>query len=142
MKKNTQNEKGMTLVEILAALVILGIVFIGFMSVFPQMTLFNAKTKDKLETMNLAKQELVELQESNHLLFDKSFFELTSDYERYIYDEKGYRFEVDYYIQPDLKRDSDVAGSISLNKVHIKVKKEGASKQDSIISETYGYFTQ
>lgn len=55
------NDRGMTLVEILAALVILGILFIGIMSIFPQMTLFNAKTETKLDTMNLARQEMAEL---------------------------------------------------------------------------------
>ena len=60
MKKTNflTNRKGLTLVEVLAALVILGIVFIGIMSVFPQMTLFNEKTETKLDTMNLARQEM------------------------------------------------------------------------------------
>lgn len=61
MKKTNDfltNRKGLTLVEVLAALVILGIVFIGVMSVFPQMTLFNEKTETKLDTMNLARQEM------------------------------------------------------------------------------------
>ena len=49
-----KGESGLTLVEVLAALVILGIVFIGFMMIFPQMTMFNKRTETKLETMNLA----------------------------------------------------------------------------------------
>ncbi|MDX1700670.1 MAG: type II secretion system protein [Melioribacteraceae bacterium] len=61
-KNNTQ--KGLTLVEVLAALVILGIVFVGFMTVFPQMTLFNAKTETKLDTMNLAREEMTEFVEN------------------------------------------------------------------------------
>ncbi|WP_422123042.1 type II secretion system protein J [Planococcus sp. X10-3] len=52
------NEKGLTLVEVLAALVILGILFVGIMTIFPQMTLFNEKTEAKLDTMNLARQEM------------------------------------------------------------------------------------
>lgn len=55
------NDKGLTLVEILAAVVILSILSIGIMSIFPQMTLFNAKTETKLDTMNLARQEMAEL---------------------------------------------------------------------------------
>ena len=62
-KYNTQ--KGLTLVEVLAALVILGIVFVGFMTVFPQMTLFNAKTETKLDTMNLAREEMTKFIESS-----------------------------------------------------------------------------
>lgn len=60
MRSHKGNEKGMTLVEILAALVILGIVFIGFMTVFPQMTKFNEKTGTKLETMHEARNLLHE----------------------------------------------------------------------------------
>jgi prepilin-type N-terminal cleavage/methylation domain-containing protein len=52
-----RDEKGLTLVEILATLVILGIVFIGIMTLFPQMTLFNERTEVKLDTMNVARQE-------------------------------------------------------------------------------------
>lgn len=59
--KGVTTEKGLTLVEVLAALVILGIVFIGIMTVFPQMTLFNNKTEAKLDTMNLARQEMVNI---------------------------------------------------------------------------------
>ena len=59
--KQWKTEKGLTLVEVLAALVILGIVFIGIMTVFPQMTTFNAKTEVKLDTMNLARQEMASL---------------------------------------------------------------------------------
>ncbi|TWT08347.1 type II secretion system protein [Planococcus sp. CPCC 101016] len=55
------NDKGLSLVEVLAAVVILGILFIGIMSIFPQMTLFNAKTETKLDTMNLARQEMAEI---------------------------------------------------------------------------------
>ncbi|MGE6488273.1 type IV pilus modification PilV family protein [Paenisporosarcina sp. NPDC076898] len=57
---NLSKQSGLTLVEVLAALVIMGIVFIGIMTVFPQMTLFNAKTETKLDTMNIARQEMSE----------------------------------------------------------------------------------
>lgn len=56
-----KSQQGLTLVEVLAALVILGIVFVGIMTVFPQMTLFNNKTEAKLDTMNLARQEMVNI---------------------------------------------------------------------------------
>lgn len=59
--KKLKSQQGLTLVEVLAALVILGIVFVGIMTVFPQMTLFNNKTEAKLDTMNLARQEMVSI---------------------------------------------------------------------------------
>jgi len=59
--ENYYTQKGLTLVEVLAALVILGIVFIGFMTIFPQMSLVNEKTETKLDTMNLAREEMSKL---------------------------------------------------------------------------------
>ena len=43
----------------------MGIVFIGIMTVFPQMTLFNLKTETKLDTMNIARQEMAEFIENS-----------------------------------------------------------------------------
>lgn len=62
-KRWSSNERGLTLVEVLAALVILGILFVGIMTIFPQMTLFNEKTEAKLDTMNLARQEMAAITE-------------------------------------------------------------------------------
>ena len=64
-KCSGNNEKGLTLVEVLAALVILGILFVGIMTIFPQMTLFNEKTEAKLDTMNLARQEMAAITAQN-----------------------------------------------------------------------------
>ncbi|NYF25032.1 prepilin-type N-terminal cleavage/methylation domain-containing protein [Sporosarcina sp. JAI121] len=139
MKKYIHNEKGLTLVEILAALVILGIVFIGFMNVFPQMTLFNAKTQDKLVTMNLAKQELVELQMTTNKLLNISPSPQKGPFKRYIYSQDGYQFEVDYFDTPDLLKDPNATDSKALYKIHIKVKAKDAIKDGPVISEIYGY---
>ena len=66
MKKNMNyQQNGFTLVEVLAALVILGILFTGFMTIFPQMTLFNEKTEVKLDTMSLIREELVVVQNNS-----------------------------------------------------------------------------
>ncbi|WP_275669722.1 type IV pilus modification PilV family protein [Planococcus salinus] len=61
LQANSKNEQGLTLVEVLAALVVLGILFVGIMTIFPQMTVFNAKTETKLDTMNLARQEVAKI---------------------------------------------------------------------------------
>ena len=125
MKKQFQSESGMTLVEILAALVILGIVFIGFMTVFPQMTAFNQKTDDKLETMNLAKKELAywKRKEGAYSLSD---FDDTNE-RVMIGEDKVRRFpghvensEIDFYESEDLIGNSD-QDSVSLHKIHIKI---------------------
>lgn len=135
MKKKFQNDNGMTLVEILAALVILSIVFIGFMTVFPQMTAFNEKTGNKLETMNSAKMELADWKGG---IYSISYFDQYPEVT--INGEKVRRFpgkvensEIDFYELEDLKGNSH-EDSVSLHKIHIKILREG-----KIISETYGY---
>jgi len=135
---NKLNEKGMTLVEVLATLVLLGIVFVGFMSVFPQMTSFNKITETKLETMNLARKELgIILSEPPREDFIK---EVNKSVKDRIWTDKynraEYSVEVDYYTNPDLKPSIIIAkaGQVSLYKIHIKV-----IKDDHQISETFGY---
>ena len=135
-----KNDRGMTLVEVLAALVILGIVFIGFMTMFPQMSLFNEKTGAKLETMNLAKRELASLEDISDLeakVFPETG-KLENDIKRYEYNNEEdansvYRYIIDLYVAAAL--DGEGQG-VSLHKIHIKVLKD---EDDKIISETFGF---
>ena len=150
--KRGMGEGGMTLVEVLAALVILGIVFIGFMMIFPQMTTFNMKTGTKLETMNIARQEIVEIQDS--LAFKNTFDEAgikaiiqgiepagervvksTSTQNNIItisYTKSKHDYEIDVFTNQDLPKSQ--AGNSFLNKVHLKVMVAGKFN-----SETFGY---
>lgn len=131
------NEKGLTLVEILAALVILGIVFVGFMTIFPQMTTFNEKTEEKLESINLAKVELVDIKRSPHSILNDNSSELTNttnDYERYTSPKGKYIFETDCYRSESGKHCSEKEALEDLHKIHIKVLLQGR-----LISETFGY---
>lgn len=92
-----KNEKGFTLVEILAALTILGIVFISFMTIFPQMSNLNERTETKLQTMNIAKSELVELKKLPVILNEyekKKGSAGVDDFEVYIMDKSDYILEV------------------------------------------------
>jgi len=139
----TKNDRGMTLVEVLAALVILGIVFVGIMTIFPQMSLFNAKTEDKLKTMNLAKRELASLEDISDLsdklkesVDDIKLKEPGNNIKSYEYESEEdpnivYRYIIDFYVAADL--DGKGQG-VSLHKIHIKVLKD-----DKKISETFGY---
>jgi len=137
------NEAGMTLVEILAALVILGIVFIGFMTIFPQMTSFNEKTETKLVTMNLARAELSELKEKIYTLkeFDnQSGYQLEGGYWIKTKTEKPdidiiyktiYKIKKDPEPSPVEKTDDN---QVWLHRVQIVI-----FKNDKQISETFGY---
>jgi len=137
-----KKEAGLTLVEVLAALVLLSIVFIGFMTIFPQMTSFNAKTGEKLETMNLAKIELINIKQSPPRP-EKFEVQKEGDYERYHEMKDDYEIEIDCFkaepnrADPDKTEEkycSESNGSGLLHKTHIKV-----TKQDQLISETFGY---
>lgn len=147
MKKQFQNERGMTLIEILAAITILSIIFISFMLLFPQMTSFNSRTETKLITMNLAKQELAQIQSlhfnwpptSDQLMeININYTETTNPppptgIKRLKYQKKEYQYLLDMYINPDLENEGRV-DSIALHKVHLQIFSKG-----NVISETYGY---
>ncbi|MDN7245938.1 type IV pilus modification PilV family protein [Planococcus shenhongbingii] len=143
MKKLKNNEKGLTLVEILATLVLLGIVFVGIMTVFSQMTLFNDKTYTKLDTMNLARQEISEIK---GVTYPKLITEITAAIEATTYaevptatnpyhlftkSEDGYTYELRLYKNPKLVGEANIE---SLYQVHLMVKKD-----NKLNSETYGY---
>ncbi|MBO0587108.1 prepilin-type N-terminal cleavage/methylation domain-containing protein [Sporosarcina sp. E16_8] len=137
--KRGMGEGGLTLVEVLAALVIIGIVFIGFMSIFPQMNNINNRTETKLVTMNIAKQELTKLKGApTRLNPDKRIMNSKSPYffETYDLSEGNYDILVDCY---DTQfQTCSGAGETSripkLYKIHIKVEKDG-----KLNSETFGY---
>ncbi|MFS0689879.1 type II secretion system protein [Sporosarcina sp. 179-K 8C2 HS] len=131
MRSDKINEKGMTLVEILAALVILGIVFIGFMTIFPLMTIFNEKTESKLETMNLARNKLNEIRYSGI----PTICDINSEKCLIAEEEKGYGVILEYTMEPDLKGNG--AGQVTLYQVYIKYFEPG--QKDKPISETFGY---
>lgn len=148
MKKYIQNNKGMTLVEILATLVLLGIVFIGIMGVFSQMSLFNSKTSTKLDTMNLAQQEVSIIKSKSlsnpvNLGSVKNFYQgegytyketiNQSSNKIYIFEKTSakYTYELLLYENPTLTGDQNVD---SLHTIHLKVNIDG-----SLNSETYGY---
>lgn len=158
------NEKGLSLVEVLAAVVILSIVFVGIMTIFPQMTLFNSKTETKLDTMNLARQEVSLISgesawvgkrnSSNSDIYEDfktvlaakmpaTGFNKVAQYSKFIRYEKvdGYRYEADIYIECQPFLEEDVNGMTcndpsltQLYKVHLKV-----YDGNRISSQTYSY---
>lgn len=158
------NEKGLSLVEVLAAVVILSIVFVGIMTIFPQMTLFNNKTETKLDTMNLARQEIslilgesawVGKRNSSDSDIYEDFktvlaadmpatgFSKVAQYPKFIRYEKvdDYRYEADIYLECQDFLEEDVNGMTCSNpnltqlyKVHLKVY-DGVR----ISSQTYSY---
>ena len=141
MKNHNFNEKGLTLVEVLASLVILGIVFIGFMIIFPQMTLFNKKTEIKLETMNLARQEMAYIQSIPFVSDNPLDVDVIKDKYRLgikngtlievNFDENGYKYEVDFDTGWTLPSDGHPE-NIALYKVHLKVLDGGKVNSETL----------
>ncbi|PID15672.1 hypothetical protein CSV63_07805 [Sporosarcina sp. P34] len=139
---NTTKEKGFTLVEILAALTILGIVFVSFMTIFSQMNLFNTRTESKLETIHLAKKELnfwkenpMPLENNEKISVLKKDGVSSPGFIFYTYtrrDEPKYEYRVKYRVQSDLKPFTET--SIILHRVQISIYQNGKE-----ISETFGY---
>ncbi|WP_303971302.1 prepilin-type N-terminal cleavage/methylation domain-containing protein [Sporosarcina ureae] len=137
-----KNERGFTLVEILASLTILGIVFISFMTIFSQMNLFNAHTESKLETIHLAKKELNFWRENPLPLEDSDgFLDLRKDeisspgfiIYKYTRQEKPkYEYQVKLRIDSDLK--PFIESSVKLYRFHISIYENNRE-----VSETFGY---
>lgn len=61
VKRLIQKENGLTLVEILAALVILGIVLVSVMSFFTQSAKFTAHNNEKLTNVQVAEEVIAEV---------------------------------------------------------------------------------
>ncbi|PIC67864.1 hypothetical protein CSV71_03910 [Sporosarcina sp. P21c] len=139
---NTTKEKGFTLVEILAALTILGIVFVSFMTFFSQMNLFNTRTESKLETINLAKKELnfwkdnpMPFENNEGISIRKKDDTSSSEFIFYTYtrqNEPKYEYRVKYRVHSDLKPFAET--SVALHRVQISIHENGKE-----ISETFGY---
>lgn len=135
------NEKGMSLVELLAAITILGIVIVTSMSLFPQITKFNMKTENKLETMNEARIKLEQVKEnpqmlcSSHKVENNGIITFSQEY-------GDYKYEIEYYLKDILsnkkvdicKTPKQTTPVIRLNQVHIKV-----FDDDKLTSEIFGY---
>lgn len=152
-------QKGLTLVEVLAALVLMGIIFVGIMTVFPQMTLINGKTEAKLDTMNLARQEMTKITKNPYDLDEMEDLSSklkevlnkkedgtnitlpnpytinsdtsNSDYNKYMVSHlnSSLPYEIMVYKAPDL------VGNISLYKVILQIKTTSSNPK----SETFGY---
>lgn len=61
MKKHIKNNEGLTLVEILAALVLLSIVLVAFMSFFTQSAKFTAHNHETLTAVQVAEDVVAEV---------------------------------------------------------------------------------
>ncbi|WML59565.1 prepilin-type N-terminal cleavage/methylation domain-containing protein [Neobacillus sp. PS2-9] len=140
--KHIQNENGLTLIEVLISIAILSIIFVSFMSFFPQMGFMNKQNEDKTQAINTAKEVLIEWQEMPDL---KAFLvDPTNDTLDDLPSNK--KTEGDYYYFYTTKNNYDV--TIKINILPSKESKAAKAhlimiqlfnKKGTVVSETYGY---
>ncbi|KMJ60294.1 hypothetical protein AB685_05620 [Bacillus sp. LL01] len=78
-KQNIHNQKGLTLIEILASIVILGIILTGMLGFFSQMVKYSSHADNKITSINLAEKMLSEYKTTNsygseHTINGKNYY--------------------------------------------------------------------
>ena len=136
MKKVLNKQNGMTLVELLAAIVLLGIVLFTFMSIFTQSAKFSAHNQETLTAVQIAEQVVADVRELKEVADLKNVknYKLITDY---IEDKKTYdNFEIKIRQEDvDISRAGRPVGSLVLKKAKISVKaKPGVIVEDSEFS--------
>jgi prepilin-type N-terminal cleavage/methylation domain-containing protein len=137
-----ENEKGLTLVEILAAITILSIIVVSFLSFFPQVGMMNQQNDVKTKGINAAKKILAqwtidEKDEIEAFLQEPNAPDAPYGYQRYNQEDASYYFfkkEVEgFEVKVELGKN---AQANELRQVAITIEKNG-----KVITETYGYVT-
>ena len=143
-----KSQKGLTLIEVVASIVILSIVLILGMSIFSQMEKTNSNSKENIDTANIGKELLFELKKLNFSnISNTSLHEINKNFPievmtledngddlsligTYQYLNKIYG--VNIYISKDVE-----IGTRSHRRVMIDIK----NSRDNISSTVHGYLT-
>jgi len=144
-----RNEKGVTLIEVLASIVLLSIIFLSVIRFFPQMGLINNQNENKTKAINIAKEILINWQESS----DVKWFLVKTDrvtgftstdpkvaYNKFNYDDTYYYFETSkdiYNVHIKIKKSPETSSRLSsVNSIVVQLLNK---KNGNVISETFGY---
>jgi prepilin-type N-terminal cleavage/methylation domain-containing protein len=154
--KLIKNEKGVTLIEVLAAVVILSIVLGSIMNFFPQMGFMNKGNGDKSQAINISKQDLIKWQKDvgvQNFLASNGTGTLPTlgtrledvtltDGSYYHFGSTEGSFGVDIYINKvkdnNLPTSTDPNISIRLNKAYF-IKIQVSNTKGTVLTENYGY---
>jgi prepilin-type N-terminal cleavage/methylation domain-containing protein len=124
-------ESGFTLVEVLASIVILGIILTTFFGFFSQSLLFSSKNEEDLQAINLARKTLVVLQQLKkvNLSGDTLLLQATSKY---------------YIEAKDISRNFSKSQQLEITKqsiipVQVRIYQGYPYSEDTLLSETFGY---
>lgn len=140
-----KSEKGLTLIEVLASIVLLSIVIVSFLSLFPQITNFNKSTEENLQAAATAKEVRVlvkqEIESLDSFPSNLSFTnERTLNNDVYLYKGKYNDFEVfiEVHDQPFVG-DEPLRNEIrNLYKYKVSV----GHSNTRILSTTYGFISK
>ncbi len=126
MKDMKQNEKGLTLIEVLASLVILSIILISFSSLLLQATKHTKFNKEKLTEVDIAEEVIGEIRGNDNCLSVKTIVE-AEDYKDF--------YKVTLNCEGSTK---DVPNSLGRAVVTVKTKgNTNAQKRSTFTTETY-----
>jgi prepilin-type N-terminal cleavage/methylation domain-containing protein len=151
--ENLKSEKGVTLVEVLAAITLLSIVLVSMLGMFPQMGMVNTHNEAKAQAINIAKEILIDWQEDSAVkLFIKETghtvgfaqtpgdkvnytdFSSTSFPEYYFFETTKDHYDVHIKIKKNSKI-KVVSSEAQVNQIIVQLLNE----RGNIVSETYGY---
>lgn len=140
--KLARNEKGVTLIEVLAAVVILSIVLVSLMNFFPQMSLINKVNSEKSQAINTAKQILIDWKN------DKGVEDFLKGDSSAILPAAVDHSDINYYYYRIIRGNYDVNIKIAKNppqnfpsgpSLVRFIQVQLLNKQNTVVSETYGY---
>ncbi|MBB6455053.1 type II secretory pathway pseudopilin PulG [Salirhabdus euzebyi] len=134
MKKILQSEKGLTLVELIAAFVIITILLISFFSFFSQGAKYSEINDDSIKASNLARQVLEELRSNNEAMpvGEYTSFNNTGKPTISLVEQNGV-----FHSNAELKL--KLVFSDEVNTDLVKVKIEILQVSGKSVTETYGY---
>ncbi|WP_175990186.1 prepilin-type N-terminal cleavage/methylation domain-containing protein [Bacillus sp. Marseille-Q1617] len=139
------NEKGVTLIEILAAVTILSIILVSIFRLFPQVGMMNQQNELKIKGMHMAKGVLVEWSDRSDVrsfLLDEdtgsspegfqAAESATEDYYLFIIEESSFEKHIKINKLPSLENG---AGKTYLIQVEL------LDKRGTLVSKTFGYIS-
>lgn len=143
-----KNERGLTLVEVLASIVILMIILVAFFSFFGQALLFSDKNEDKLVAYNLARKTLNVVSENYKPTTDQTISCSTYDINYHpqlkaALEPSACYYEVNskqYYPEISMTRQNFHSFTTPvLYTVHVKIYSSDNPTDRQLLSETFGY---
>ncbi|ALC89783.1 hypothetical protein AM500_08360 [Bacillus sp. FJAT-18017] len=148
MNKNSLNQEGFTLLEVLLSIVLLTIILTSFLGFFTQSAIFNKKNEQKLDTMqtaqtiinlieiNIEKQDLIILNliDANGIVLNKPKSLNKLELEQYL----GEPISSDYTISALMDNSSFIINNTAENLIMFKVIVQNPADSNDK-SETYTY---